>query len=602
MREPEPRSPVKEPALMLRQAQPERGNASRTRQSAHPELVEGRADCRVHQAASAPATSPALARWVWWMLGALIVATYLGGLGAVPLTEPDEARYAEIPREMIERNDWVTPHLNYVKYFEKPPLVYWLTAVNFALFGDSAYVARVWPALCALLVIGVAYALGRAAYGPWVGAAAAVVLAAAPYHFVLSQVLILDMVLAAALTVALAAFWFAYGDAARRRRWVVVLYAATGLGVLTKGPVAVVLVGATVALFVAVRREWGILRWAIAPIGIVVFLAVTLPWFVLVSHRNPEFLQYFVVHEHLQRYLKPDEHRAPVWYYVPFVLGGLLPWTLVAACAPQVVRDAVGRLLRGRVGVATQFLVCWCVVVFGFFSLSRSKLGTYVLPMFCPLAVLMGAVLRDLLARGEGRALQRAYAITLAIAAVGVLGVPVAAALVRHPGFSAVAGWICAATALFGAGAAAAITCVRRGRLAASLLVLAIGVLGAQGAAIPARALGREHRAMGLLIREQARPDDLVVIYRSYVQGIAFYARRRTVLVRGRGELRFGSQQGDQRAYFWDTDEQLVEAWRSGHRMFLVGSRHELQVLVPQLVPAPRQLMADRKKVLWANF
>ena len=556
----------------------------------------------MRQAASASASSRVLPYRVWWALGALIVATYLGGLGVAPLAEPDEARYAEIPREMIERHDWVTPHLNYVKYFEKPPLVYWLTAITFELLGQGEYAARLWPAVCGLLVIAVAYALGRAAYGPWVGAASATVLAATPYHFGLSQALVLDMPLAAFLTVALAAFWFAHADARHRRWWVWLLYGATALGVLTKGPVAVVLVGGTVALFVAVRRDWRVLRWVVSPTGILIFLAVAVPWFVLVSRRNPEFLQYFVVHEHLQRYLKPDEHREALWFYVPIVFAGLLPWTLVGVFAPRRVSDAIRGLLRGRVSPATQFLVCWCVVVFGFFSLSRSKLGTYVLPMFCPLAVLMAVFLRDVVAGGEVGAVRRACLTMAVVACVGLIGVPVAARLVPRPEFASVAPWICLAAAMLGAGAVAGMAYARRGRLVASLLALAVGVLAAQGAAVPARALGRDFRSMGLLIRAQAQPDDLVVIYRSYVQGIAFYARRRTVLVHGRGELRFGSLQGDQRAYFWESDAPLLEAWRSGRRVFLVGNRSELVPLRPQLVPAPRELMAGRKKVLWANF
>ncbi len=520
-----------------------------------------------------------------------------------PLAEPDEARYAEIPREMIELRDWVTPHLNYVKYFEKPPLVYWLTAVNFELLGQREYAARLWPAVCGLLAIAAAYGLGRAAYGPRVGAASAVLLAAAPYHFGLSQALVLDMPLAAFVTVALAAFWFAHADARQRRWWVRLLYAATALGVLTKGPVAVVLVGGTVALFIAVRREWRVVRWLVSPTGILIFLAIAVPWFVVVSRRNPEFLQYFVVHEHLQRYMKPNEHREAVWFYVPIVFAGLLPWTFVAAFAPRRVADALRRLLRGRVSPATLFLVCWCVVVFGFFSLSRSKLGTYVLPMFCPLAVLMAAFLRDSRGRrcggpgaprvrgaaGDGRRRPDRRAGRRAVRAAA--GVRVRCAVDVSGGDRC---WVRAPWR--------AIAYARRGRLIASLLALAVGVLLAQGAAIPARAMARDFRTMGLLIRAQAQPDDLVVIYRSYVQGIAFYARRRTVLVHGLGELRFGSQQGDQRAYFWDSDAPLLEAWRSGRRMFLVGNRHELQVLLPELRPAPRELMANRKKVLWANF
>ena len=147
-----------------------------------------------------------------WGFGVAIVLAYLCLLGGFGLAEPDEPRYAEIAREMIELRDWVTPHLNYVKYFEKPPFVYWLTAINFELFGMSEFVARLWPALFGLIGIMTAYVLGRSMYGAWTGYVAAALLAATPLYFGLSQILTLDMPLTTLMTVGLAAFWFAYSD------------------------------------------------------------------------------------------------------------------------------------------------------------------------------------------------------------------------------------------------------------------------------------------------------------------------------------------------------------------------------------------------------
>src|SRR5512143_3575900 len=178
-----------------------------------------------------------------------IPLAYFCTLGAFALAEPDEPRYAEIPREMIESSDWVTPRLNYVKYFEKPPLIYWLTAVNFELFGMSEFVARLWPAIFAMVGIGMTGALGRSMFGPWTGYAAAALLATTPLYFGLSQTLILDMPLTGLMTVALGAFWFAYTGDRWRAPFVWLLYAATALGVLTKGPVAPLLTGAIIVAF-----------------------------------------------------------------------------------------------------------------------------------------------------------------------------------------------------------------------------------------------------------------------------------------------------------------------------------------------------------------
>ena len=134
-----------------------------------------------------------------WVLAfaVLIGVTYFGTIGLYALAEPDEPRYAEIPREMIELGDWITPHLNYVKYFEKPPLVYWLTAVGFKALGIHEWTARIWPALFGLVGIGMAYVLGRTMFDAWTGYASAALLAAAPLYFGLSQVVVLDMAVSA---------------------------------------------------------------------------------------------------------------------------------------------------------------------------------------------------------------------------------------------------------------------------------------------------------------------------------------------------------------------------------------------------------------------
>jgi len=202
------------------------------------------------------AAVPHMSRLWVALLWLAIAVVYLGAIGAYPFADPDEPRYAEIPREMLELRDWVTPHLNYVKYFEKPPLVYWLTALSFKAFGLHEWSARIWPALSGLAGIGMAYILGRAMFDPWTGQAAAALLAAAPLYFGLSQVLVLDAPLTALMTVALGCVWLAY-TGVRRQLFTVVAYAATALAVLTKGPTALLLPGVIVVLFLLLRRDLG---------------------------------------------------------------------------------------------------------------------------------------------------------------------------------------------------------------------------------------------------------------------------------------------------------------------------------------------------------
>jgi 4-amino-4-deoxy-L-arabinose transferase-like glycosyltransferase len=532
-----------------------------------------------------------------------IPLAYFCTLGSFALAEPDEPRYAEIPREMIESGDWVTPRLNYVKYFEKPPLIYWLTGLDFELFGMSEFVARLWPAIFAVVGIGMAGALGRSMFGPWTGYAAAALLATTPLYFGLSQILILDMPLSGLMTVALGAFWFAYTGTRWRAPFVWLLYAATALAVLTKGPVAPVLIGAIIVAFLVLDTNLRALRWLLNPAGIVLFFLITAPWFILVSHRNPEFVDFFVIKQHVNRFLKPDEHQQPLWFFVPIILGGMLPWTMFALFAPRLLTRFVARLATRRLSAATLYCSIWSAVIFAFFSLSGSKLATYVLPMFCPLAILAARFFECVIAGGRTDVLRRGTLAMLVFAVVTLLGATITGEVVDTWQAAAILPALYAGGVLLGAAALAALFLLRRRGPQACFATVLLGMLALQVVAISGRGVAAEYRPLGRIIRAQARPDDDVVTYVHYVQAIPFYGRRRTIMVGGRGELDFGSRQGDQRAFFWDKDAQLINAWGSpGRRMFLIINRVELDPLLPELHPAPRQIAAHGKKVIVVNF
>jgi 4-amino-4-deoxy-L-arabinose transferase-like glycosyltransferase len=547
-------------------------------------------------------TARRLPRWALWALGLAIVLTYVCLLGRYRLAEPDEARYAEIAREMLELGDWVTPHLNYVKYFEKPPLIYWLTAINFHVFGTSEGVARLWPALFGMIGIAMAWVLGRSMYDAWTGDTAAALLAASPFYFGLSQILTLDIPLTGLMTIALAAFWFAYHSAQHRRAWVLVLYGATGLAVLTKGPVAAVLNGGIIVVFLLLRSEWAAFRWVLSPGGMLVFLLITLPWFILMSQRNPEFLHFFIFDQHVKRFLNPNEHQQGLWFFFPIVFGGMLPWSSFVLFAPHRLRQFVAQLVKGRVSDATLFCVVWSGVVFAFFSLSGSKLATYVLPMFCPLAILAARFFRDVVEAGDSPVLRRGAATLLALAVVAAFAGVVAGVVVDRPQITVILPRVYVGVAGLTVMAGTALLLLRRRAYQASMLSLFVGMLLVQLIAISGRTVADHYPLLGLAIRQQARPEDQVILYNHYVQGIPFYAGRRFVVVGGHGELDFGSRQGDQSAFFWEKDEALLAAWQSARRVFLVINRRELDPLLEQLHPPPRQIAAQGKKVLIVNF
>jgi 4-amino-4-deoxy-L-arabinose transferase-like glycosyltransferase len=411
------------------------------------------------------------------LLAALLAlaAAWFGTLGERRLIKPDEGRYGEIPREMVASGDWLTPRLNGLKYFEKPPLQYWATAAAYSVFGVSEWATRLWGALTGFAGVLLAFFVGRRLQGEAAGFAAAAVLASAALYAVMSQVATLDMSTAFFLALAVFATLLAQLDGApprARRAWMLAGWAAMALATLSKGLIGFVLPMGAVGLYVLWQRDFGLLkRLHILP-GAALFLAIAAPWFAAVSAANPEFARFFFVHEHFERFLTTQhERKGPLWYFVPVLLLGFLPWLLsLAGGLWRAVRRAEPGAFR-----PARFLVAWCVVVFAFFSVSSSKLPPYLLPIFPALAVLVGAQLA-----GASRGLLAAQAALMALlgfallAALGLMGA--APAWVRSgEQLAAYRPWLLAAAAALALPALGAAWLGWRGRRLASVFALAAG-------------------------------------------------------------------------------------------------------------------------------
>ena len=236
------------------------------------------------------------------VLLALLALLWFGGLGQRSLIHPDEGRYAEIPREMLATGDWLTPRLNAIKYFEKPPLQYWATATGFAAFGLSEWSARLWPALTGFLTALLVAFTGRRLFGRDAGIAAGVITLGNIYFFAMGQVITLDMGLTFFMTAMLCATLIAQSGMGSRRRWMLLAWASAALAMLSKGLIALALPGAALVLFTLVARDPAIWRRLEIGWGLVVFLLIAAPWFIVVSIVNPEFPEFFFLHEHFARF------------------------------------------------------------------------------------------------------------------------------------------------------------------------------------------------------------------------------------------------------------------------------------------------------------
>ena len=255
----------------------------------------------------------------------LLAIAWFATLGLRPLLEPDEGRYAEIPREMSVSGDWVTPRLNGIKYFEKPPLQYWATAAIYSVFGASEWSARLWSCALAFLCIPLTFAFARHVYRDTrVAMVAAACLAMNPYFAIVGQLNLLDSGFCFFLVASVFAFLRARDSEPESRaemRWMLAAAVALGLAVLSKGIAALVLIAGTVLASMWVARDVRPLRRWHLLVTLPAFLAVTVPWFLVVSRRNPEFASFFFIHEHFARYLTDVSDRVqPWWYFVPFVL------------------------------------------------------------------------------------------------------------------------------------------------------------------------------------------------------------------------------------------------------------------------------------------
>ncbi|NJD91029.1 MAG: phospholipid carrier-dependent glycosyltransferase, partial [Geobacter sp.] len=251
-------------------------------------------------------------------------------LGRYPLLEPDEGRYSEIPREMLERLDFITPHLNYVKYFEKPPLLYWMNALSMAIFGQNEFAARLPCALAGLLTILFTYWLGRKLFDRLTGLYSAIIIGSCLGFIAQARIPLTDMPLTLCLTVSLGSFILAVNSEGREKcGYLYLSYAAAAMAVLAKGLIGILFPGAIIFLFMLFRKRWRLLLEMRIVTGLALFFAIAAPWFILVSMRNPEFARFFFIHEHFERFLtKVHSRYQPFWYFIPVLIGIMLPWAI----------------------------------------------------------------------------------------------------------------------------------------------------------------------------------------------------------------------------------------------------------------------------------
>jgi 4-amino-4-deoxy-L-arabinose transferase-like glycosyltransferase len=506
-----------------------------------------------------------------------VLGVYLGNIGSYGLLEPDEGRYSEIPREMIESGDYITPRLNYVKYFEKPVLQYWATALSFAVFGQTERAQRLFPVAMALLGAWIAWRIASSVYGRRVASLSAWILLTSLIYFAISQINILDMAVSTFIVLSLAGFWF-FSSGRESRGSLTLFYVGMALATLTKGLIGFVLPGGIVLLYIAATRQWRLFRYAFWIPGIAIFLVLTLPWFYLVCRANPDFFDFFFVREHFLRYAtKIHDRYQPFWFFVPIVFLGFFPWS---GLLPLALFQTFGRLRKGLSGVESScelYLSIWAGVVFIFFSLSGSKLIPYIVPLLPPLGILMAKSLCDLLDSQHGGPLR------WLVYSTSALDILIIAAGILYPIFDVKDGGLMLLPHTLPLVAACSIQLVllavfhRRRKaeaLGVSLVVTALMIIFSLHWGYRFLGWTRSEKDTAQVIQAFAEPADFLAQYGDYGQGIPFYLNRRLALVNSVGELEFGAAQEQDPQWFMD-DDALRRRWRGDRRVILVVPQKE---------------------------
>jgi len=526
---------------------------------------------------------PAASRVLLWALLATAVAFLLVEAGHTPFFEPDESRYAEIPREMLATGDFVAPHLNGFRYYEKPPLHYWAVAASMSLFGETEWAARLPVKLSAAGMVLVTVLFARRRFGERIALLAGLIVATSLLVVALARLNIIDTPLSFALSSA--AFAFASfqeheraGDRVRARVALFLLHFSCAAAVMLKGFVGIVLPGGAILVWALLSRRLSIVPKLFSPGPLVLFLALVVPWHVAIARRDGEWFGFYVVGEHFRRYFETGHRRgASPLLFLWVLLGGLLPWTPFLGR----LRGAFPSIRRGewRERGTEAFLQVFWILVLLFFSASRSKLVPYILPVWPAVAVLVAVGLER--ARQRSAPLRPERWVTGLL--FGLLG-GVVAANAFGAGMAARYGVVtqaAVATAFLALGALVNLFPTRgdsrfqRRPLSTERLALTvagpwIGFVAALVLALPSIARSVTPWPLVAVLKSELRADDLLLQRGNYLQAPAFYTKRLTPVADLEwSELDFGRDEA-RRSGLYLSEEDFARLWNGPARVLCV--------------------------------
>ncbi len=557
-----------------------------------------------------PLSSETLPRRSLIVLLLILAIIWFGSLDQRKLIKPDEGRYAEISREMAVSGDWLTPRLNDLKYFEKPPLQYWATAAAYEAFGTHEWTARLWTALTGFFGILLTAWTAAKLYGPRTGVIAGAILASSALYVLLGHINALDMALSFFMASTLFCTLLARHSEEPRaqRRWMLATWAAMALAVLSKGLIGIVLPGAVLVLYVILSRDWALIKMLEWLHGPLLFFLIAAPWFVWVSIQNPEFPHFFFIHEHFERFLTTGHQRVGAWwYFLPILFSGCLPWLtmLPSALISSLVRPAPLTLSSSNRGFKPELmLLVWAVFIFVFFSASSSKLPAYILPIFPALAILFARSVASL--NRKQLLIHLALLAVLALAALIIVFKLPELRQFRNPSptYLAYREWLIFCFAGWLLGIALSIVLAWRNQTTAAILGLALISLLTWTSVLlgheQLRGTTSSYELSHAVIPEIEKAGAPTPFYSigMYDQTMNFYLGRTVTLVIHRDELDFGLQQEPLK---WVPDLPTFEQrWRSDAQAFAIMAPEVFATLQELALPM-RVIFKDQNRVVIAK-
>jgi hypothetical protein len=507
----------------------------------------------------------------------LSYAFFFYGIGDYSLKEPDEGRYAEIPREMNELHDYVVPHLNYVRYFEKPPLLYWTTAASFKLFGTNEWAFRFPNALCAFLCTIFLYFFIRRWFNEQMAFLSSVVLITSFGFFAMARIVTTDMLFTFWLFLSLLFFYGYYRE--KKSFFIYSFYVAIAAATLAKGPVALILMGGTILIFLFTEHNFRFITEMKILKGLAIYLGITLPWIIAISLREKEFLYFFFMDQHILRFLTSKHKRSgPIYYFLPVLFSGMFPWSVFIPRA--IINTWKNKELR--------LMLTWVFVILVFFSISGSKLPPYILPLFPPMAIILSHLFCDKWQSQIKRQIETpiymliflllgvvalsAYIPPLSVYIRGISG---DASLSITKDLSAFSLWISLSSFAmvfflffkrFATHVCTAVLC------SSFSLAVMLGILFNLNAIDKLKTA----KDLAMMIDIRKAQADYIVNYSSYDQTIPFYIKKGVTVASYAGELEMGSKYEDAKSIFIG-EEEFLKLLSSDKKVLFVTKQRRLK-------------------------